>query len=946
MSGGQDENADAAEDLVPGSAPDGATVPLPYQSLDGDGRIVAVNDAWLDHLGYEREDVLGQHFTEFLAPGSASVFRERFQSVLADGTVTDVELRIVTGTNDELEVVYDGRVEYDDAGAVDRTHCQFRDVTTEREATRRLEQYRAVLDHSTDAILIADPESMAIVDANRTACRRLGYSRSELLAVALGDIQPDIGDAEDWRDHFDRIRAAGSIKYEGEHRRKDGSRFPVEVEISHVELGGEAFVVGIARDLTDRRKREQDLARFDAALDTIEEATYVIDESFEVVYANRALSEQVGLELADIVGSRCYSVAHGRQEPCEGTHGACPLGTVFEAGEAAEEMHRHVDARGRPRWVEITATPITDDGEVTAMMEVMTDVTDRVGYEQNLERVAQAARDLLEDVDGPVSRPITWAINNGFEPVCAVFFGYESGSNTLVPEPTEKSGWTVADLEPISPGDHPLWRAYVGGERLLLDGDAVPDSARPAHGAVAEHLLTPVGDHGVLLASSAEPEYFDGRGHNVVTTLASTAEAALNRRAQAERIQASETALERANEHLRELIRVNETVRRLIGTLLGVRSETAVQETVLERLAPIEGLAFGWYGEPVAGNPSRIEPIDWMGEEAGYLGVVSLGGAGDEVDPEPAVAAAHRREPVSVGSTESDVQGSEWRAAALSRDFRSVLAVPVEHGQRIYGVLTLYATAPEFFAGQTRSVFVDLGDAMGRIRAHLGADRVRSTEESVELVFELPDSASRFSQLARALGATLVLERLVRTESGAAVAARTPAAAGEVEAVAGDIVGIEELVITDHTAGETRVEFSVAEEPIVSSLLETGAIFLEQTLAQDGSGRMTVRVSAGEEASRMIESFLDANPGVALRARRPAPPETTASGDTDPLADLTPRQREVLAEAYAMGYFQTPRAAAGEAVADRLDMATSSFFERLRLAQANLYAALFEDQPP
>jgi len=946
MSGGQDENADAADDLAPGSIPDGSTVPLPYQSLDEDGRLLAVNDAWLDHLGYEREHVLGQYFTEFLAAGSASAFRERFPAVLSDGEMTDVDLRIVTGTGEELEVVYDGRVEYDDAGAVDRTHCQFRDVTKDREATRRLDQYRAVLDHSTDTILIADPECLAIVDANRTACRRLGYSRSELLAVALDDIQPGIGDADDWRDHFERIRAAGSMKYEAEHRRKDGSRFPVEVEISHVELEGDAFVVAIARDLTDRRKRERDLARFDAALDTIEEATYVVDESFEVVYANRALSEQVGLDLADIVGNRCYSVAHGREEPCEGTHGACPLGTVFEAAEAAEEMHRHVDAKGRPRWVEITATPITDDGEVTAMMEVMTDVTARVGYEQNLERVAQAARDLLEDVDGPVSRPITWAINNGFEPVCAVFFGYQSGSNTLVPEPTEKSGWTVEGLEPISPGDHPLWRTYVEGDRVLLNGEAVANSARPAQGTVAEHFLTPVGEHGVLLTSSAEADYFDRRGHNVLATLASTAEAALNRRAQAERIEASETALERANEHLRELIRVNETVRRLIGTLLRVSTETAVHETVMEQLGTIEGLAFGWYGEPVAGDPGRIEPVEWTGAEAGYLDVVSLEPDGDGTEPEPAVAAARSREPVHVGSTEADVQASEWRGAALSRDFRSVLAVPVERGQRVYGVLALYATTPEFFAGQTRSVFVDLGEAMGSIRAHLGAERVRSAAEAVTLTFELPDTASRFSQLARGLETTVVIDRLVRIESGAAVAARIPAEAAEIETAAREIVGIEDLVVTGTATDETRVEFSVVEEPTVSSLLATGAIFLEQSVDPDGSGQVIVRVPAGEEASRVIQSFLDRNPGVALRARQTSAPETTPSAEADPLAELTPRQREVLAEAYEMGYFQTPRKAAGEAVAERLDMATSSFFERLRLAQANLYATLFENQPP
>ena len=52
--------------------------PLGYQSLDADGKILEVNQAWLDTLGYAREEVIEKWFGEFLVPEMVEAFRERF----------------------------------------------------------------------------------------------------------------------------------------------------------------------------------------------------------------------------------------------------------------------------------------------------------------------------------------------------------------------------------------------------------------------------------------------------------------------------------------------------------------------------------------------------------------------------------------------------------------------------------------------------------------------------------------------------------------------------------------------------------------------------------------------------------------------------------------------------------------------------------------------------
>ena len=52
--------------------------PLPYQSLDPDGRFIEVNDAWLQMLGYDRDEVIGHSFAEFIAPEYSEVFKVNF----------------------------------------------------------------------------------------------------------------------------------------------------------------------------------------------------------------------------------------------------------------------------------------------------------------------------------------------------------------------------------------------------------------------------------------------------------------------------------------------------------------------------------------------------------------------------------------------------------------------------------------------------------------------------------------------------------------------------------------------------------------------------------------------------------------------------------------------------------------------------------------------------
>jgi diguanylate cyclase (GGDEF)-like protein/PAS domain S-box-containing protein len=140
----------------------------------------------------------------------------------------------------------------------------FRDITERKEAEASLKLFRTLIDQASDAIEVVDPETLRYLDVNETACLSLGYTRDEMLSMRVPDVNLH---AEDMRDRvIQALREKGSAQFEAEHRRRDGSIFPVEVKLQMVQ-SDRAYVVSTARDITERKRAEEaieSLARTDA----------------------------------------------------------------------------------------------------------------------------------------------------------------------------------------------------------------------------------------------------------------------------------------------------------------------------------------------------------------------------------------------------------------------------------------------------------------------------------------------------------------------------------------------------------------------------------------------------------------------------------------------------------------------------------------------------------
>jgi PAS domain S-box-containing protein len=127
-----------------------------------------------------------------------------------------------------------------------------------READSR---FRVFVDHVSDAFTVHDGSGV-IVDANRQACQNLGYTREELIGMHPRDFDSGVAAEEPLMEEINQRLAAGeTFAFETIHRRKDGTLFPAEVRMRPFQHGGRAFGLALTRDITERKRAEEERER-------------------------------------------------------------------------------------------------------------------------------------------------------------------------------------------------------------------------------------------------------------------------------------------------------------------------------------------------------------------------------------------------------------------------------------------------------------------------------------------------------------------------------------------------------------------------------------------------------------------------------------------------------------------------------------------------------------
>jgi PAS domain S-box-containing protein len=230
--------------------------------VNAGGKYVFANPAAarLFGVGSPRE-LLGQNGLERVHPDDRELVTQRVAQIVAGSEAAPVEIKLLRLDGGPVTVeTSTAMIEFDGRPAA---QVVFRDITERKrmEHTLRIIQYS--VDHAADNIFWIDQDGR-ITYASKATCERLGYTLEEMLHLNIYDI--DTAAPSPWHEHWEKVRDEGRRTFEVIHRAKDGTCVPVEVSTNLVVYEGKEYHFSYARDITERKRAEEERERLQSQL--------------------------------------------------------------------------------------------------------------------------------------------------------------------------------------------------------------------------------------------------------------------------------------------------------------------------------------------------------------------------------------------------------------------------------------------------------------------------------------------------------------------------------------------------------------------------------------------------------------------------------------------------------------------------------------------------------
>jgi len=368
------------------------------EALSGNFVLSCCNQVFSDQTGIPESELVGKTMGNLF--GSSFILNRHFWSGLVEKGKASGQISIAGAGNANL--IYEGRYQLltDDTGrctgilAVHNNSVVIGQLKQEYEET--MQRMRKLAYLSFQGLLIIQKDR--VTEVNEALVRLTGFSKSEYIEEQVfRKIVP--------ARVFSRIARIkpdqASEVFELILKRKDHSSRLIEIEVQSLFLNGELFTVVALRDITNRKRIEEEIVKLSIALDQSANAIVITKKNGDIEYVNRSFTAITGYLSSEVIGRNPRILKSGKHS----TQFYRKMWNTLKEGLQWKGEFNNKKKNGELYWESASITPIRDSkNRIVRYLAIKEDITLRKRTEQSLQESEEKFRTLVSNIPGVVYR--------------------------------------------------------------------------------------------------------------------------------------------------------------------------------------------------------------------------------------------------------------------------------------------------------------------------------------------------------------------------------------------------------------------------------------------------------------------------------------------------------------------------------------------------------------
>lgn len=351
-----------------------------------DGKLKSFNPAFSEMLGYNEAELRNLNFRVFSHPDDIDKEHLLLNDLLEGKTSSYlIEKRLLKKGGSVIWVKVNLSSYSEEKGKPESLIGIVENITREKEAEKALaeseDRYRKLSDLSFEGIVI-HKEGM-VIDCNERFLAMSGYSRDEIIGNNHVEL---LADKDSINLILAKIKNNDLSTYEAEGHSKSGEKIYVELENRNVEYNGELFRVTAVRDITERKRNEQEIRKLNTAINQSPSSIVITNLDGKIEYVNQSFCEITGYSMEEALGRNPNILKTEFHEKSFYKK----LWSTISSGKTWKGVFKNKTKSGFQYWERAVISPIFDENK---------NISHYLAIKENItkEKIAQEAFKISEE---------------------------------------------------------------------------------------------------------------------------------------------------------------------------------------------------------------------------------------------------------------------------------------------------------------------------------------------------------------------------------------------------------------------------------------------------------------------------------------------------------------------------------------------------------------------